>query len=683
MDFLYGIFSYRLVFVTDLLRYLFLFLDGIVYNFIQPLYSASIELSNIRDILQQEKTVELIANKLYVFLGIFMLFKLAFSIISMIANPDLTDDKQKGLGKVFTHAIITLVLVVVMPSIFRMAYNLQDFLITDGYLRGMFGETAGGKVANGAEGAELARNVFSVFIEVVNRSDATAVATIEEFKKDTGESVDIPKLNENNVMMGHKDSKYNVAYMMLVSTIVGGVLAFSFLKMGMEIAVRSLKLFVLEIISPIAVISYVDPASASKGIFAKWLALTIKVYLSLFIRLAILYFFTSLLSGIDVKSFSGNLGWLASLILILAIIAFMQSAPKLLEEVFGYKPSEDSKAISGIAKGALGLGIGAAYTGIQSARAASSQQTGLRKFTSGLGGLVKGAAKGGFIGASSGQSKGHGSAYANAKKAFQGSEDYKALMQAKGKGKAKREGSKYEKNTPKWFDTGNATQEEADFLAGVDAATAAKYGAITGFGADEMKAAFRKNEAEKVANNKTFSSKYAAAKNAAGDASFAKKLAANDLRAKELAAKKAENSKNTSAARKATLEENLKNANATHARIVSERSVQIALMSDPTISADQRSVAAAKKAALDLDLIDINTDISTIASDLGVATADALADQTAWDTAITDVASAQRTLEVASGKSDKADKLLETMQKEPEYSRDVAKDSGISRSAVL
>ena len=60
------------------------------------------------------------------------------------------------------------------------------------------------------------------------------------------------------------------------------------------------------------------------------------------------------------KSFSGNLGWLASLILILAIIAFMQSAPKLLEEVFGYKPSEDSKAISGIAKGALGLGIGAA-----------------------------------------------------------------------------------------------------------------------------------------------------------------------------------------------------------------------------------------------------------------------------------------------------------------------------------
>lgn len=418
MDFLYDIFSFRLWIVTDLLRYLFLFLDGIIYNLVQPLYSASLELADIRGVLQQEETVKLISEKLYIFLGVFMVFKLAFSIISMIANPDLAADKQKGLGKVFTHAIITLVLVVVMPSIFRMAYNLQDLFINEGYLRGIFGETAGGRVANGNEGAELSKNVFSVFIKATNEEDGNAVSTVNEFKTTHSDGVNIPELNKDDVMLGHKNGRYNVAYMMLISTIVGGMLVFSFVKIGMEIAVRSLKLFVLEIISPIAVISYIDPTSASKGIFAKWMALTIKIYLSLFIRLSILFLFTSLLSGINVENFGGELGWLASILLILAILAFMQTAPKLLEEVFGYKPSDDSKAISGIAKGALG--VGAAAVGSAGAYAMmkhdqkkleedpSWQPGRLRKFTSGVKNFasdVKSGAQAGYKQGSSGSGK--------------------------------------------------------------------------------------------------------------------------------------------------------------------------------------------------------------------------------------------------------------------------------------
>ena len=684
MDVLRKIFSVKIFLITNLLRGIFLFFDGIIYNLVQPLYSASLKLANIREILQQEQTVELVAGKLYIFLSVFMLFKLAFSIISLIANPDLITDKQKGLSKIFQHAIITMVLVVVMPSVFRMGYGLQDMIINEGYLVDIFGVTGEGNVTKGNEGVVLAVNVFSIFIDTTSESNSKAEEAVKNFKSQKN-YLDIGILTEDSIhTQDTKKGTYDISYMMLISTISGIVLVYSFIKMGVEIAFRSLKLFVLEIISPIAIISYVDPASASKGILAKWVSLTLKTYVSLFIRLSIMYFFTSILAGIDFSNLTkGDLGSLASLLLILAILAFMQAAPKLIEDVFGYKPGEDSKAISGIVKGALGMGVGASYTGIQSARAASSQQTGFRKFTSGLGGFVKGATKGGVTGASFGRREGVGSAYANAKKSFHQSELYKALTQAKGKGKAIREGIQYEAKTPKWFDTDDKAKEEKDFLDSVDAETAAKYAAITGFGADEMKAAFRKNEAEKVANNATFSQKYAAAKNAAGDAAFAEKFAENDLRAKELAAKRLKDSKDASDARKATLEESLNRANATRNRIASERATQEALMNDENLTEEQKSIATAKKAALDIELTNIDTDIATYTSDLSVATEKALADQTAWDKAITDVTSAQGTLRVATEKAAKTSKLFEAMQKEPEYSRDVEKDSGISRSAVL
>lgn len=360
MDFLINtIFAFRFWIVTDLFRYLFMFLDGIIYNLVQPLYSASIELSDIRAAIQQDAIVEMIISKIYIFLGVFMVFKLAFSIISMIANPDYVEDKQKGLAKVFTHSLITLVLVVVMPSIFRMAYNLQNLIIKEGYLSGVFSERVDGSVSTGNEGAELARSVFGVFVNETNQSDNSSTKAIEKFKSQT-DGVNVGILNENGEMIAHTKQGYRLSYMMLISTIVGGMMVMAFLKIGIEVAVRSLKLFVLEIISPIAVISYIDPASSSKGIFAKWLSLVIKVYISLFIRLSILFLLTGLLSRFDITSFGGELGLLASILLILAILAFMQSAPKMLEELFGYKPSEDSKAISGIVGGALGFGVGAA-----------------------------------------------------------------------------------------------------------------------------------------------------------------------------------------------------------------------------------------------------------------------------------------------------------------------------------
>ena len=66
-----------------------------------------------------------------------------------------------------------------------------------------------------------------------------------------------------------------------------------------DVAYRSIKFFALEILSPIAIISYIDPSSGKKGVFNKWLNETFKTYISLFVRV-----FVFALTSVILRSFS-------------------------------------------------------------------------------------------------------------------------------------------------------------------------------------------------------------------------------------------------------------------------------------------------------------------------------------------------------------------------------------------
>ena len=68
-----------------------------------------------------------------------------------------------------------------------------------------------------------------------------------------------------------------------------------FIKVMIDVAYRSIKFFVLELLAPIAVVSYIDPSSAKKGVFNKWLNETIKTYIGLFVRLFVFALATVLL----------------------------------------------------------------------------------------------------------------------------------------------------------------------------------------------------------------------------------------------------------------------------------------------------------------------------------------------------------------------------------------------------
>ena len=63
-----------------------------------------------------------------------MLFKLSFSLITYVVNPDDFSDKSKGFGKLIQNAVISLAMLVLVPYAFQMAFNLQAKILDDNLL---------------------------------------------------------------------------------------------------------------------------------------------------------------------------------------------------------------------------------------------------------------------------------------------------------------------------------------------------------------------------------------------------------------------------------------------------------------------------------------------------------------------------------------------------------------------
>ena len=70
------------------------------------------------------------------------------------------------------------------------------------------------------------------------------------------------------------------------------------LYITVKIGIRMIKMFVLEMIAPVPVMSYIDPKSAKDGAFASWLKQLISTFFDLFIRLGVVYIFVILINAL-------------------------------------------------------------------------------------------------------------------------------------------------------------------------------------------------------------------------------------------------------------------------------------------------------------------------------------------------------------------------------------------------
>lgn len=434
----------------DIIRTIAATLDKAVYWIISVAYEVIKELASI-DVFKDSSSF---AMRVYTLIGLFMIFRISFALINYLINPDSITDKEKGGGNLIKKIVITFVLIIMTPQAFVLLKDAQNAILEDKVLERFFlGEAAdgtglayqmdercGGALAK-SEGDYIALLVFRPFYQLEQEGTTASgaaldAATLDLFASTSGycnaDSVNsLLKFDIYNAptsgSAGSSFGVYRVNYWFIISSLVGGVVAVLMVGFCMDVAARSIKLGFLEIISPIPIISYMDPSQSKNGMFKKWLSEVGKTWADLFIRLGALYFAVNIISSLDniwtISSDMNHKFWVFVFIIIGALI-FAKKLPSLIESILGIKLSGaltlnplkklSTDALGGKAAAGLIVGagtIGAATIGGASANLLNNYKNrgkgdwNLKNNLKGVGsGLVRGAYHGATVGYGAGAS---------------------------------------------------------------------------------------------------------------------------------------------------------------------------------------------------------------------------------------------------------------------------------------
>lgn len=201
---------------------------------------------------------------------------------------------------------------------------------------------------------------------VTRERDEMSYAALQEDKGSYDREKAITKFN---------DDTYAFAYSYVWSTIVGVLFCVLILSLTVDVAVRVFKLVVLEIISPIAILSYIDPSSEKT--FKNWTKILTETYLAVFIRVMIISLVVFLINNISLTGFNlaistGFVGFVSKILIYFGLIMFAKEAPKFITQSLGIESKDGGGLFSGVGKlmrGAFGS-VAAVTGGVSTARAA-------------------------------------------------------------------------------------------------------------------------------------------------------------------------------------------------------------------------------------------------------------------------------------------------------------------------
>ena len=337
-----------------------LLLDAVVYWFVSIVYQLFMRLATMR--LFEDDFFGNFASRIYAILGVFMLFYLAYSLLNALINPErLTGDK--GVSKIASNLVISLILLGLIPTIFEYAYRLQNYILSSDVIGAVILGKSTTDVSDSAEsrirfGDSLAFTVMNTFINPDNYNVKLSnnynwydlkIDVLENsyYFGLTGLADAAVKPQVTQEANGGGDEVI-VDYYMGISTVVGVFLIYIILSFTIDLGVRVVKLAFCQLIAPIPIIMRAMPGK--KGQFDKWVKMTLSVYFEVFVRVAIMYmvvYFVEALWTSDVMDqFTGIQGKVALVVVILGIFAFAKQAPKMLSDILG------------IESGNLKLGIG-------------------------------------------------------------------------------------------------------------------------------------------------------------------------------------------------------------------------------------------------------------------------------------------------------------------------------------
>ncbi len=376
-------------FLWDLFRTFFSLFDRVVYQLIVWIYEVFFAVARFE--VFSTDTIVALSNRIFLILGIFMLFKLAFSLLNSIVNPDMLTDKEKGFGKIVSRVLIMIVLLLLLLPLdipgaaegsyeeklnshgflFGTLYTLQDRVLETNVIGKIVLNTQ--DTANSVEqgenlqdsGNSVAAQVYKAFFY----PNPECETVIQKAKWNSSGTPVQELISMINQPCGGSSKVYSYSYMPVISTIAGGILVFIILGFTVDIAIRAIKISVLRLIAPIPIVSYIDPKSSKDGAFAAWVKTLSSTYLDLFLRLIIIYFVIFAVSEITknfptIEEDNFIIKSLAYVFVIIGAFFFAKQAPKFFKDMLGIKgQGSGSLGLSGLLGGTAALIGGAGLAG--------------------------------------------------------------------------------------------------------------------------------------------------------------------------------------------------------------------------------------------------------------------------------------------------------------------------------
>lgn len=386
-------------------------IDTLIYNFTSMSYRVFSLVSGVSLFDENGNSIiETITNRIYVILGVVMLFVLAYEVLKAIADPDkLTASDDMSIKGIAKNSIIALAILAFLPVIFKYMAVLQNNIVKQNVIGNIIlGSTTGtDEDYLDVAGVRISISIFSTFFHPTNEDmtscqdlindyapkdyDGTSELDVDDLDVDSDDEDRVEMcaayINAKNKAERNKKFKYFskddtlkdkvtdetvMDYSPLLGAVAGAIACYMFLSYAIDAGKRVAKLAFYEIIAPIPIICKIFKPE----IFKKWLKDITQTYLELFLRLAIVFFVVYLISiipDLDLFHRGDHTGGFivvtfANCIIILGLLGFAKEAPKLIEDLLQIKIGElgikKKLRENEYAQRALGMGAGAVMGGV-------------------------------------------------------------------------------------------------------------------------------------------------------------------------------------------------------------------------------------------------------------------------------------------------------------------------------
>ena len=372
--------------LIDLIRQLLAGIDVILYKILSYMIQLIFEIANFN--LASSETLRTVYTKIYVVLTVYMLFKLSFTFLNYIVNPEALSDDKQGVNKIIRNSVIMIILLIILPGIFNgnVLGKDGDNVITriqkaatpiiskilipktdnnEPDLMKYNDSEDTSKLMALAIAKIFYHPSYKAYNNVCNGKMPVPIQSIDEIPNSI---IDYCPKKKGVEGYDKEKSFYQFSYVYVISTLVTVFFLYLLYKMIVLVGKRTFKILVLEIIFPIPVIMLIDPKAMddTSSPFRAWAHNFVTTFLELYFQLGAIYLFLQLIKMItevfiDKEKEFGFVTFddlLLELALIISLVYFVGEAPVFIKKALGVKredePSDDmGNVVAGAASFAL------------------------------------------------------------------------------------------------------------------------------------------------------------------------------------------------------------------------------------------------------------------------------------------------------------------------------------------